>query len=217
MSFDIAVTLQRGPARFSYEFRTGKGLTALFGPSGAGKTSLLDAIAGLVRPTSGRIAVAGATLFDRQHRVDLKPEQRRCGYVFQDLRLFPHKTVRGNLAFGWKLAAPGQRWLAFDTALEFLGIGHLLDRMPGTLSGGEAQRVAIGRALLSGPRFLLMDEPLASVDAARRGEILTLIERIRDELELPILYVSHDRPEVERLADRIIPVEAPMLAAHSSV
>lgn len=209
MFFDVEVTLRRGAAQFSYEFHTGKGLTALFGPSGAGKTSLLDAIAGLVRPTSGRIAVAGTTLFDRQRRIDLKPEQRRCGYVFQDLRLFPHKTVRGNLAFGWKLAPPEQRWLDFDTALEFLGIGHLMDRMPATLSGGEAQRVAIGRALLSGPRFLLMDEPLASVDAARRGEILSLIERIRDELELPILYVSHDRPEVERLAGHIIPVEPP--------
>lgn len=209
MSFDIAVTLQRGSTRFSYEFSTGKGLTALFGPSGAGKTSLLDAIAGLLRPTSGHIAVAGSTLFNRQRRINLQPERRRCGYVFQDLRLFPHRTVRGNLLFGWKLAPPEQRWLDFDTALEFLGIAHLLDRMPATLSGGEAQRVAIGRALLSGPRFLLMDEPLASVDAARRGEILTLIERIRDELELPILYVSHDRAEVERLADRIVPVEPP--------
>lgn len=209
MSFEIAVTLQRGEAQFSYAFQTGKGLTALFGPSGAGKTSLLDAIAGLVRPASGRIAVAGATLFDRQRRIDLKPEERRCGYVFQDLRLFPHRTVRGNLEFGWNLAPAEQRWLAPDTALEFLGIGHLLDRMPATLSGGEAQRVAIGRALLSGPRFLLMDEPLASVDAGRRAEILNLIERIRDELELPILYVSHDRAEVERLAHRIVPVEPP--------
>lgn len=207
MSFEIAVTLRRGPLQLAYEFETGKGLTALVGPSGAGKTSLLDAVAGLVRPVSGRIAVSGSVLFDRSRRIDLKPEQRRCGYVFQDLRLFPHKTVRGNLEFGLKLAPPEQRWLAFDTALEFLGIGHLLNRMPATLSGGEAQRVAIGRALLAAPRFLLLDEPLASVDAARREEILTLIERIRDELELPILYVSHDRAEVDRLARQVIPVE----------
>lgn len=207
MSFEIDVTLQRGTARLSYAFETGEGLTALFGPSGAGKTSLLDAVAGLVRPVSGRIAVSGTVLFDCQHRIDLRPEQRRCGYVFQDLRLFPHKSVRGNLEYGWKLAPRGQRWLAFETALDFLGIAHLLDRMPATLSGGEAQRVAIGRALLSAPRFLLMDEPLASVDAARRGEILTLIERIRDELGVPILYVSHDRNEVDRLARRVIPVE----------
>jgi molybdate transport system ATP-binding protein len=209
MSFEVDVTLMRGTTRFSYAFETGNGLTALFGPSGAGKTSLLDAVAGLARPVAGRIVVSGKVLFDRERRIDLRPEQRRCGYVFQDLRLFPHKSVRGNLEFGWKLAPRDQRWLAFDTALDFLGIGHLLDRMPATLSGGEAQRVAIGRALLSGPRFLLMDEPLASVDAARRGEILTLIERVRDELGLPVLYVSHDRAEVERLADRIVPVEPP--------
>ncbi|CDO36666.1 MULTISPECIES: molybdenum ABC transporter ATP-binding protein [Novosphingobium] len=207
MSFDVDVTIRRGSSRLSYTFKTGKGLTALFGPSGAGKTSLLDAIAGLVRPLSGRIAVSGTVLFDKAERINLHPEQRRCGYVFQDLRLFPHKSVRANLEFGWKLAAYHERWLSFETALDFLGIGHLLDRMPATLSGGEAQRVAIGRALLSGPRFLLLDEPLASVDAERRGEILRLIERVRDELALPILYVSHDRPEVERLADRIIPVE----------
>lgn len=206
MSFEIDVTLRRGQARLSYAFETGKGLTALFGPSGAGKTSLLDAVAGLVHPVSGRITVSGKVLFDRERGIDLRPEQRSCGYVFQDLRLFPHKSVRANLEFGWKLAPPGRRWLTFETALEFLGIGHLLDRSPGTLSGGEAQRVAIGRALLSGARFLLLDEPLASVDAARRGEILTLIERIRDELELPILYVSHDRAEVDRLAARIIPI-----------
>ncbi|GGC10497.1 hypothetical protein GCM10011494_31500 [Novosphingobium endophyticum] len=207
MSFEIDVRLRRGATELSYAFETGNGLTALFGPSGAGKTSLLDAVAGLVRPVSGRIVVSGKPVFDRERRIDLRPEQRRCGYVFQDLRLFPHKSVRGNLEFGWKLAPQDQRWLAFETALEFLGIGHLLDRMPATLSGGEAQRVAIGRALLSGPRFLLMDEPLASVDTARRGEILTLIERVRDELSLPILYVSHDRAEVDRLASRIIPVE----------
>ncbi|WP_159978286.1 MULTISPECIES: molybdenum ABC transporter ATP-binding protein [unclassified Novosphingobium] len=208
-AFEIAVTLNRGRLRLTYDFTAGPGLTALFGPSGAGKTSLLDAVAGLARPAEGRIAVSGKVLYDRTARIDLKPERRRCGYVFQDLRLFPHRTVRDNLRYGWKLAQAERRSLGWDHTLDLLGIAPLLDRMPATLSGGEAQRVAIGRALLSGPTFLLMDEPLASVDAARRGEILGLIERIRSELKLPILYVSHDRAEVERLADRIIPIPTP--------
>ena len=209
MSFDVDVTLQRGGRSFEYRFRTEKGgLTALFGTSGAGKSTLLDMIAGLVRPTSGRIAVAGETLFDSAARIDLPPEHRRCGYVFQDLRLFPHRNVRENLLYGWKRARPAHRWLDVPTTLEVLGIGHLLARAPRSLSGGEAQRVAIGRALLSGPRFLLMDEPLASVDAQRREEILRVIERVRDELRRPILYVSHDRSEVDRLADRVIPIGA---------
>lgn len=206
MSFDIAVSLKRGTHRIECRVKTGPGLTALFGPSGAGKTSLLDAVAGLLRPIEGRVEVAGNVLFDRRGRIDLKPEQRHCGYVFQDLRLFPHRTVAQNLRFGWNRrtgAVPGLSW---DEALDLLGIAPLLDRMPATLSGGEAQRVAIGRALLSAPRFLLLDEPLASVDAGRREEILRLIERIRDELKLPILYVSHDRAEVERLADAIVPI-----------
>ncbi|EJL24446.1 molybdenum ABC transporter ATP-binding protein [Novosphingobium sp. AP12] len=210
MSFDVSVTLQRGSLRLNYEFTAGPGLTALFGPSGAGKTSLLDAVAGLARPIEGRIAVSSTVLFDRPARIDLKPELRRCGYVFQDLRLFPHRTVRGNLQFGMKrLAVDEGHRLDWDHTLDLLGITALLDRMPATLSGGEAQRVAIGRALLSAPRFLLMDEPLASLDLDRRGEILGLIERIRDELRLPILYVSHDRAEVERLADRVVQVPSP--------
>ncbi len=210
MSFDVAIGLKRGKRLFDYAFSVEKGgLTALFGPSGAGKTTLLDMIAGLVKPSRGHIAVSGEVLFDADRRINLPPERRRCGYVFQDLRLFPHKTVRDNLLYGWHIAAPEHRWLEQDTALEVLGIGHLLKRMPATLSGGEAQRVAIGRALLSGPRFLLMDEPLASVDAERREEILRVIERVRDELRLPILYVSHDRAEVDRLADRVIEVPAP--------
>jgi len=208
MSFEIDILIRRGGRKISGDFKAPAGLTALFGPSGAGKTSVLDAVAGLLRPERGRIAVGGMVLFDSEAGVNLKPERRACGYVFQDSRLFPHRNVTDNLLYGWRLVPDERRWIVPDVAVEFLGIGHLLDRMPATLSGGEAQRVAIGRALLSGPRFLLMDEPLSSLDAGRREEIMSLIERIRDELRLPILYVSHDRAEVERLADQIIPIHA---------
>ena len=206
MSFEVAITLPRGEG-LRVEFSAPTGLTALFGPSGAGKTSVLDAVAGLLRPIEGRIVVAGQVLFDSAAGIDLAPERRACGYIFQDNRLFPHRSVRDNLLYGWRLAPPARRWMTLNEAAGFLGIGHLLGRMPATLSGGEAQRVAIGRALLSGPRFLLMDEPLSSLDAARREEIMTVLERVRDELALPVLYVSHDRAEVDRLAGHIIPLE----------
>jgi molybdate transport system ATP-binding protein len=204
MSFDIDITIRRGEREITATFQCGEGLTALFGPSGAGKTSVLDAVAGLLSPERGRIAVAGRVLFDAASNLDLPPEARACGYVFQDHRLFPHRSVSQNLLFGWHLAPAERRWMEPGEAVEFLGIGHLLERAPRNLSGGEAQRVAIGRALLSGPRVLLMDEPLASLDASRREEIMRVIERIRDELRLPILYVSHDREEVERLADQVV-------------
>jgi molybdate transport system ATP-binding protein len=206
MSFDVDLKIDRGEMPIAVSFAAPAGLTALFGPSGAGKTSVLDCVAGLLRPARGRIVVAETVLFDSAASIDLPPERRACGYVFQDGRLFPHRSVRDNLLFGWRLAPPERRWMALDEAVAFLGIGHLLARMPRTLSGGEAQRVAIGRALLSGPRFLLMDEPLSSLDAARREEIMAVIERVRDELRLPILYVSHDRAEVERLAGTVVPV-----------
>ncbi|MBT0668270.1 ATP-binding cassette domain-containing protein [Novosphingobium profundi] len=208
MPFDIDVTLQRASARITARFEVGAGLTALFGTSGAGKTSVLNAIAGLIRPEHGRIAVGEDVLFDSAARIDRAPEKRACGYVFQDSRLFPHKTVRDNLLFGWRLAPPARRWMALEDATEFLGIEHLLKRMPRTLSGGEMQRVAIGRALLSGPRFLLMDEPLSSLDEDRRSGVMEVIARIRDELALPILYVSHDRREVDRLADHVVTLTA---------
>ena len=204
MSFDVRVARRLGETTIRAEFTSGEGLAALFGPSGAGKTSVLNMIAGLLRPDSGRIVVGGQVLFDSAAGIDLPVQARRAGYVFQDGRLFPHRRVRDNLLYGWKLAAPGDRWMTLDEACDFLGIGSLLARWPRTLSGGEAQRVAIGRALLSGPRFLLMDEPLASLDLPRREEIMVVIERLRDELKLPILYVSHDRAEVDRLATAIV-------------
>lgn len=206
MSFDVKVERQLGERKITAEFASEAGLTALFGASGAGKTSVLNMVAGLLCPDVGRIVVGGQTLFDANSRIDVPARHRRAGYVFQDGRLFPHKRVRDNLLYGWNLADPADRWMDLQEAAGFLGIGHLLERWPRTLSGGEAQRVAIGRALLSAPRFLLMDEPLASLDRARREEIMGVIERLRDELKLPILYVSHDREEVERLASSIVQI-----------
>lgn len=204
MSFEVDITIRRGERMVRAAFGAVGGVTALFGPSGAGKTSVLDAVAGLLRPESGRIAVAGEVLFDAVRDIDRPAEMRSCGYVFQDNRLFPHRSVSQNLLYGWALVPVERRWMEPGEAVEFLGLAHLLDRSPRSLSGGEAQRVAIGRALLSGPRVLLMDEPLASLDAGRREEIMRVIERLRDELRLPILYVSHDRVEVERLADQVV-------------
>jgi molybdate transport system ATP-binding protein len=206
MSFDIDLTLNRGGRRITVRFGTRQRIVSLFGPSGAGKTSVLDMIAGLVRPTAGHINIAGETLFDGIHNCNLPPERRGVGYVLQDGRLFPHLSVRDNLLYGWRLTPPERRWLTLEEALDLLGIGQLLDRRPATLSGGEAQRVAIGRALLAGPRVLLLDEPLASLDHARREEIMGLLERIRDDLAIPILHVSHDRAEVDRLAGLVVPM-----------
>lgn len=199
MSFDVYVGRHLGATRIEVSFTAPAGLTALFGPSGAGKTSVLNMVAGLLRPDTGRIVVGGEVLFDSAAGIDMPAQDRRAGYVFQDGRLFPHLRVRDNLAYGAP-RADGAGLMTLDEAADFLGIAHLLGRWPRTLSGGEAQRVAIGRALLSGPRFLLMDEPLAALDRARREEVLRVIERLRDEVGLPILYVSHDRAEVERLA-----------------
>ena len=204
MAIDIAVEKRFGASVIAAQFTAEAGLTALFGPSGVGKTSLLNMVAGLLRPDRGHIRIGGRTLFDGA--TDLPPEARRVGYVFQDGRLFPHRRVKANLLYGWRLADPSNRWMTLDEAADFLGIGHLLGRWPQSLSGGEAQRVAIGRALLAGPQILLMDEPLSSLDAARRDDIMTVIERIRDELKVPILYVSHDRAEVDRLATQIVEV-----------
>jgi molybdate transport system ATP-binding protein len=205
MAIDIDVARRLGDRTIAARFTAGTGLTALFGPSGVGKTSILNMVAGLIKPDRGHIRIGERTLFDGA--TDLPPEARRVGYVFQDGRLFPHRRVRANLTYGYDLVDPADRWMTLDEAVAFLGIGHLLDRWPHSLSGGEAQRVAIGRALLAAPEILLMDEPLSSLDTARRGDIMTVIERIRDELKLPILYVSHDRAEVDRLATSVVPLE----------
>ncbi len=196
MSFDVDLTGRGG--RVSARFAVADGVTVLFAPSGAGKTSVLDMIAGLVTPERGHVRVAGRTLFDASGGVNLPIEQRRAGYVFQDARLFPHKRVRANLLYG----AKDDEQLA-DIA-RLLDLEHLLDRWPRTLSGGEAKRVAIGRALLSNPDFLLLDEPLSSLDAERRRDAMRAITSVRDATALPTLLVTHDREEAERLGDRII-------------
>jgi len=185
----------------------GSGVTALFGPSGSGKTSCLRCVAGLERGARGRLVVAGETWQDSERGLFLPPYRRALGYVFQDANLFEHLDVRRNLLFGWQRVAPGERRLALEQVVELLGIAGLLTRMPARLSGGERQRVGIARALLTSPRLLLMDEPLAALDAERKAEILPYLERLTRELALPILYVSHAPDEVARLADHLVLLE----------
>jgi molybdate transport system ATP-binding protein len=181
------------------------GVTALFGPSGSGKTTLLRCIAGLERAPHGRLAVEGEVWQDERRW--LAPHKRPLGYVFQEPSLFPHLTVMGNLRYGMKRAGGAQR-VSLDQAIELLGIAALLERKPDRLSGGERQRVGIARALAVSPRLLLMDEPLASLDLKRKREILPYLERLHDELEIPVLYVSHSPDEVARLADYLVVMEA---------
>jgi molybdate transport system ATP-binding protein len=204
MLFEVDIFRQLGARGIALAFGSNAPVTALVGPSGVGKTTILNMIAGILRPDRGRIAVAGRLLFDSPKRVDVPPERRRCGYVFQDDRLFPHLSVRRNLLYGHRLATADARWAAFDEVVALLGLDALLERRPRTLSGGEARRVAIGRALLSGPAFLLMDEPLSSLDPERREAMLVAVERIRAHYALPILYVSHQEGEVARIADHVV-------------
>ena len=205
MSLDVDVDHRRGAFRLKARFTAAPGLTALFGRSGSGKTSLVGIVGGLIRPDRGRIAVDGQTLVDTERGVFVPAHRRRIGYVFQDSRLFPHLSVRRNLLYGrWFARGSGGATADPGAVIELLGIGHLLERHPDSLSGGEKQRVAIGRALLARPRLVLMDEPLASLDEARRAEILPYIERLRDEAGVPILYVSHSVAEVARLATTVV-------------
>src|SRR6187455_2862972 len=199
------------------EFTSEAGITALFGRSGAGKTTLVNAIAGLVRPDAGRIEINGDCLFDSARGVDVPVERRRVGYVFQEGRLFPHLTVHGNLDYGYALAQPAQRYVEFKQVVDLLGLGHVLERRPANLSGGEKQRVAIGRALLASPRVLLMDEPLAALDTLRKGEILRYIERLHDEIKVPIVYVTHAIEEIVRLADAVVVMAAGSVIATGKV
>ncbi len=193
-----------------------KGITSLFGRSGAGKSTIIHMVAGTVRPDSGSIRIGDTVFFDAARGIDLAMERRRVGYVFQDARLFPHMRVETNLRYGER-RAKGEKRIGFDAVVGMLGIGHLLGRRPHTLSGGERQRVAIGRALLAQPRLLLMDEPLAALDEQRKAEILPYLEVLRDELKLPILYVSHAIEEVLRLSDMVVAMADGRVVAAGSV
>jgi molybdate transport system ATP-binding protein len=203
---EVDALTQRGEFTIAARFIANQGITALFGPSGSGKSTILGMIAGVVKPKQGRITLDGRVLFDASASINLAPEERRIGTVFQDRRLFPHLSVEGNLLYGFNLPPPDARLQKPDDVIALLELRAFLARKPMTLSGGEQQRVAIGRALLMNPLLLLMDEPLASLDARRKAEILPYLERLRDSVKLPILYISHDEREVARLAKRVIAV-----------
>ena len=193
-------------------FAAPAGVTALFGRSGSGKTTIVNAVAGLIAPDHGRVVVDGRVLTVTAAGIAVPVRRRRIGYVFQDARLFPHMTVRGNLGYGTRFAPRGAAGPSLEAVVAMLGIGALLDRRPALLSGGERARVAIGRALLSRPRLLILDEPLAALDAARRAEILPYLENLRDRTEVPILYISHAIAEVARLATTLVLVDAGRVA-----
>lgn len=205
--------LSRGAFTLDVNFSTRAKVTALFGPSGSGKSTIIDILAGLLRPDSGRIVVGGEPLLDTGGHVFVPPHKRRVAVVFQDAQLFPHLTVRQNLAFGRWFTPRALRRVDPAPVIETLGIGGLLDRRPRSLSGGERQRVGFARALLASPSLLLMDEPLASLDMIRRFEILRLIEQIRDTTGIPILYVSHSVDEVSQIAEDVIVIEAGRIVA----
>lgn len=207
MTLSVAVRHTLGGFSLDVAFEAPSGVTVLFGRSGSGKTTLVNAVAGLLKPAHGRIAVNGNVLLDTAGGVFLRPHQRRLGYVFQEGRLFPHLTVRQNLLYGRWFAPKAARTQDFDRIAGLLGIGHLLHRRPGALSGGEKQRVAIGRALLAAPELILADEPLAALDEDRKAEILPYFERLRDEMDIPFLYVSHSASEVARLANTVVVLE----------
>lgn len=200
----FACTLARPDFTLSASFNAESGITALFGPSGSGKSTIIRLLAGLERPDHGVISLGEQVLVDTTRKTFVPAHRRRIGLVFQDAQLLPHLSVRGNLTYGRFFTPSGERRIGLDPVVAVLGIEHLLERRPATLSGGERQRVAIGRALLASPRLLLMDEPLASLDQARKVEILPFIEGLRDEFRVPVIYVSHAVDEVARLASRVV-------------
>jgi len=201
---EVDIEQRLGGFHLDVKFVAEAPIVGLFGRSGAGKTSVINAIAGITKPRRGSIRVNDTLLFDAARGIDVAPEKRRIGYVFQDPLLFPHRDVESNLLYGQRLRPPADLFIEPARVIELLGLRTLLRRRTQTLSGGEKQRVAIGRALLAQPRILLMDEPLAALDVPRKTEILNYIERLRDELRIPIVYVSHSVPEIARLADTVV-------------
>ena len=204
MTAEVAIFHRQGAFTLDVSFKVPRGVTALFGPSGAGKSSIVHMLAGLTRPERGRVVLEGHVVLDTEQGIFVPPERRRIGLVFQDARLFPHMSVEKNLLFGWRRMGKRANAQEIARVIELLGLKALLERAPNHLSGGEKSRVALGRALLAGPDILLLDEPLANLDAARRGEILPWFERLRDIARAPIFYVSHALEEVARLADQVV-------------
>lgn len=208
MSLSVALRHRFAGFALDVSFEAPPGVTVLFGHSGSGKSTVLNAVAGLLRPEAGRIMLDGTVLTDTGRLLYLPPHRRRLGVIFQDGRLFPHLTVRQNLRYGRWFAPRGARRTSEAAVVEMLGIGRLLDRAPATLSGGERQRVAIGRALLAEPRVILADEPLSALDDERKAEILPYLERLRDDWQVPMLYVSHSPAEVARIATTVVMLDA---------
>ncbi|MCU4414328.1 ATP-binding cassette domain-containing protein [Acinetobacter sp. WU_MDCI_Axc73] len=195
--------LQLGEFKLTQAFESDDRVVGLFGASGSGKTSILHAIAGLNTPQSGWIRIQDQTWFDHLQKINLTTQQRRIGLVFQDAQLFPHMSVRKNLHFGFNRIAPEKRHFKEDYIIELLKLNSLLNRMPVKLSGGEKQRVALGRALLYSPQLLLLDEPLSALDTAHKAEIIPFFQKIKQEIHIPMLYVSHDIEEIQKLTDSI--------------
>ena len=215
LSLDVEKRL--GEFFISARFESAGGVTAMFGASGAGKTTLVNMIAGLIAPDRGRIRLDGAALFDSSSAINVPVHRRGIGYVFQEGRLFPHLTVAANLDYGRRMRALLRDPFEMERIVRLLDIGHLLDRRPGKLSGGERQRVAVGRALLMRPRLLLLDEPLASLDETRKREILPYFEKLRDEARVPMVYVSHNAGELSRLATSVVWLDGGRVAAVGGV
>jgi molybdate transport system ATP-binding protein len=204
MSLEVSAVTRLGKFTLDAGFKSESRVTAIFGPSGSGKTSILNVIAGLLRPERGRVAVDGVVLLDTGAGMFVPPHRRRIGYVFQDDRLFPHLSVKGNLLYGRIFLGSSRQHASFEEIVDLLDLGSLLHRGISALSGGEKQRVAIGRALLSSPRLLLLDEPLSSLDERRKGEVMPFFEKLRDRASMPIVYVSHVLSEIERLAGTVV-------------
>jgi molybdate transport system ATP-binding protein len=215
----LAVDVEKklGALKLSVRFNAASGVTALFGSSGAGKTSVVNMIAGLLTPDSGSIALDDTVLFDAAAAINVPPYQRRIGYVFQEGRLFPHLSVRQNLDYGRRMSRRSPDADEFERIVALLDLGALIDRRPRLLSGGERQRVAVGRALLMRPRLLLLDEPLASLDGGHKREILPYLVRLRDDAGVPMVYVSHTAAELRRIATNVVRIEAGRVLAQGGV